>query len=99
MIANRRANLMGSDRGDRLGRALRRDRADRQDLGCRIDNGSERGQYLGMDARILDVRHFAVSSRRTGVGSRELLRCIGQKHAKRGDRAGTKLTKAGPMNP
>jgi hypothetical protein len=69
MIANRRANLMGSDRGDRLGRALRSDRADRQDLGRRSDNRGERGQYLGVDARVLDFRHFAIFSRCIGVGT------------------------------
>src|SRR5882757_7153016 len=69
MIANRGANLMGADRGDRLGCALRRDRADRQDLGCRSDNGGERGQYLGMDTRILDVTHFTACSRHIGRGT------------------------------
>ena len=73
VIANRGANFMGADRGDLLGCALRRDRADRQDLGCRSDNGGERGQPLGMDARILDVRHSAIFSRRFGVEAENYL--------------------------
>ncbi|MGY4471885.1 hypothetical protein ACVWWK_007594 [Bradyrhizobium sp. LB9.1b] len=61
MIADRRTNLMGQDRCDCRGRALGRDRPDRQDLGCRNDDGGKRGQYLGMNARILVVGHVANS--------------------------------------